>query len=118
MIFINELKEQKRLQVYIVADFEESGMRADWYKSEMKRYHDLGYTINQVLIPEYNDAPEELQEMYRKAYMDKAICDSVVDSSAYTVLWEAIRQCVEQRLADMDDAEFRECVKGAVKELK
>lgn len=109
MIILQEKKEEKVLCVFVVPGDEMDVETIPWYQSEVERYSKQGYSINSVIYPDTGCLPEEVQETYNQAYVDKALLDRLIytatDDLLYTVLTEVVRQEIKKfKIEDIVDA--------------
>jgi len=117
MIFIKEDRKKRILTVYHLSDSGELGTRLDWYHREVERYHNRGYSINQIYIPAYNQLTPELQKWYNNALYDKAIFDSFVNNGTETFFYGAIQAAVEERLSFIDNEELEEIIRDILENM-
>lgn len=113
MVIANENKAEKRVNIYFITDDMDTVCQSDLYQKEVRRLGDAGYTINSFIFPNYNEMPDNVQELYNKAYYDKAIMDSFVSNGADAVLWDSICQVIKQRISKFSKEDWKDIVTGA-----
>ena len=110
MVVTNEIKEEKTVNIYLTTHRTDCLKQSELYEFQVKRYADLGYTINTFILPEYEELPEHLKQYYNKLCADRALIENVIDGKATSVLIQTLFQVVYQRIAEFDKEDWKRLV--------
>lgn len=98
MIILQENKQEKVLNVFVVPGDVFDVETIPWYQSEVKRFSDDGYSVNSVIYPYISKLPAEVQETYNQAYYDKAILDRLINTATDDLLWQVLKDVVKSEI--------------------
>lgn len=110
MVITNEQKEEKTVNIYVTSQMQDISKQAELYEFEVKRYTDLGYTINTFILPEYEEMPENVKQYYNKLCASRALIEDIVVDKSLSVLVNTLFQVVYQRIADFDKEDWKKIV--------
>lgn len=110
MVITNEQKEEKTVNIYITSQMQDISKQAELYEFEVKRYTDLGYTINTFILPEYEEMPENVKQYYNKLCASRALIEDIVVDKSLSVLVNTLFQVVYQHIADFDKEDWKKIV--------
>ena len=110
MVITNEQKEEKTVNIYVTSQMQDISKQAELYEFEVKRYTDLGYTINTFILPEYEEMPENVKQYYNKLCASRALIEDIVVDKSLSVLVNTLFQVVYQHIADFDKEDWKKIV--------